>query len=457
MKETTKLTNDSHERATCTHPTADHPAEAHDAWNRGGMTNILGKDIESLGKQVEKENDCENFHRRRFLAKGAATIAALGTASIPFPVRAVTRTLPELNIGYIPITDATPLLIAYHLGYFKEEGLTVPRPVMVRSWTLLTESFIGGKFNLTHMLFPIPVWMRFGRNIPVKVLAWDHTNGSAVTVHGESGIRGFADLGGKQIAVPSWYSMHNFMIQMGITAKGLTPVIRPQSAPLAPNEVNLFVLPPSEMPPALLGRKMDGFIVAEPFNALAEMKLKARIMRFTGDVWKNHPCCVLVSQESLISQEPLFVQKAVNAVVRAQLWCTKHPNEAARILSREGGGYLPVRENVLKRVFTGYDLDEYLSGPSPRPIMHPEWKVGRIGFQPYPYPSATRFIVQQMAKTKVEANAGFLKGLDPHVAAESLVDDTFVRNAMDTMKAYGAFHDAGGADALEREEVIDIG
>ena len=419
----------------------------------------------SISPMGRSENDAEtetggvDSQRRRFLIKGAATAAAtfVGGVFRPFPLPAAVRRLPELKIGYIPITDATPLLIAYHLGYFKEEGLQVPRPVMVRSWTVLTESFVGGKFNFTHMLFPIPVWMRFGRNIPVKVLAWDHTNGSAVTVHGSSGIRSFADLGGKQIAVPSWYSMHNFIIQMGITAKGLMPVIRPQSAPLAPNEVNLFVLPPSEMPLALFGKKMDGFIVAEPFNALAELKLNARIMRFTGDIWKNHPCCVLVSHESLLTAQPLFIQKAVNAVVRAQLWCTTHPKEAARILSREGGGYLPVKEAVLQRVFTGYDLDAYLSGPNPRAIMHPEWNVGRIGFQPYPYPSATRFIIEQMAKTKVEAEADFLKRLDPNSATKALVDDTYVRNAMDEMRAYGTFHDNDGMDTLMREEVIDIG
>ncbi|KJR40118.1 ABC transporter substrate-binding protein, partial [Candidatus Magnetoovum chiemensis] len=131
---------------------------------------------------------------------------------------------------------------------------------------------------------------------------------------------------------------------------------------------------------------MDGFIVAEPFNALAEMKIKGRIMRFTGDIWKNHPCCVVVSHENLIKNQPVMIQKAINAVVRAQLWCTKNPEKAANILSRDKGrGYLPVNEDVLLRVFTGYNLKEYLTGSLPRAIMHPEWNIGRIGFQPYPY------------------------------------------------------------------------
>lgn len=439
---------------------------------------------------VKKSVDISKIDRRSFIKKSAAiTIGAGATISSSLlpdsllsPFSSYADDNKNLRIGYIPITDATPLLIAYSLGFFKDEGISVPKPVMVRSWTVLTESFIGGQFNFTHLMFPIPVWMRFKQKIPVKVLAWDHTNGSALTVHGDSKIRGFGDLGGKQIAVPSWYSTHNYMVQMGIVAKGLKPVIKPQGSVIAHDEVNLFVLPPPEMPQALLGRKMDGFIVAEPFNALAEMKIRARIMRFTGDIWKNHPCCVVVSHENLIKAQPVMIQKAINAVVRAQLWCTSNPERAANILSRDQGeGYLPVNEDVLLRVFKGYNLKEYLTGTLPRPIIHPEWNVGRIGFQPYPYPSATKFILSQMSKTKVEGDSDFLHALDPVLATSELVDDTFVKRAMKKMSVYGSFNSdlsgnhnygdtgtSGGVNtnvdikdsesgALAREEVIEIG
>jgi len=192
--------------------------------------------------------------RRRFLKTTVKAAGAAACSSLILPGSGFGKQT-ALKLGYLPITDATPLLVAHSLGYFAQEGLRVERPVMVRSWKVLTESFLAGKFNLTHMLFPIPVWMRFKQKMPVKVLAWDHTNGSAVTVRGNSNIHGFGDLGGKQVAVPSWYSMHNLLMQMGLRARGLTPVIRPQSAPLADHEVNLFILPPPDMPTALLGKK----------------------------------------------------------------------------------------------------------------------------------------------------------------------------------------------------------
>ena len=82
----------------------------------------------------------------------------------------------------------------------------------------------------------------------------------------------FSDLGGKQLAVPFWYSMHNIVLQIALRSAGLPRSSRARARPIAPNEVNLQILPPPDMPPSLAAKKIDGYIVAEPFNALGEIK-----------------------------------------------------------------------------------------------------------------------------------------------------------------------------------------
>jgi len=386
----------------------------------------------------------EQRHSRRQFIKAAAT--ACSSIFIPNAVKAFAKGA-VIRPGYLPITDATPLLVAHGLGYFAEQGLAVEKPVMVRSWKVLTESFLAGKFNLTHMLFPIPIWMRFKQNIPVKVLAWDHTNGSALTVKKDADIYHFKDLGGKQIAVPSWYSMHNLILQMGIRSQGLTPVIKSPAAKLKRNEVNLFILSPPDMPTALLGNKIDGYIVADPFNALAQVKFNARVMRFTGDIWKNHPCCVIVANEDFINANDSLMQKAINAIVRAQVFCINHPKKTARLLSRDGEGYLPFPEKVLAKVF---------ENPSDDQVLHPDWHIARIGFQPYPFPSATRFIIDQMRHTLVEGDTQFLNGLDTHRAAAELVEDKFVKKAIDDLGKINPFCKCELTQPYTREEIIEI-
>ncbi len=363
---------------------------------------------------------------------------------------------PELKVGYLPIIDSAPLLIAHALGFFQEEGLRLKKPVRVRHWSTLMESFLSGKFNLTHMLFPMPIWMRFKHRVPVKVLGWNHTNGSAITVRGDSSIHCFADLKGCHIAVPSWYSVHNVILQMGLREFGLTPVIQPQSVPLAPNEVNLFVLSPSEMPAALAGRKIDGYIVAEPMNAIGEMKVGARIMRFTGDIWKNHPCCVVVMREALIHQHPVFTQKVMNAIVRAQLWITENRHETARILSRQGGNYLPVDASILIKAFTAYDPAVYGDMGGTGALHHPEWQMERIGFQPWPYPSATRMLVEALSHTRVEGDADFLKTLSADGVATDLIDDRFVTRAMEAVGGVSKFSYGEIDSPFHREEILSL-
>lgn len=380
------------------------------------------------------------------------TLLAGGLASMLGP-QALAADNEEVRIGYLPITDATPLLVAHALGYFEEVGLEAPRPTLIRSWPALVESFSTRKFNIVHLLKPIPIWMRYNNKIPVKIAAWCHTNGSALVVGGKSNITSFADCGGRQIAVPFWYSMHNVLLQMALRNAGLTPVIKPQGSRLGPTETNLQVLPPPEMPAALAARKIDAYIVAEPFNALGELKANGRILRFTGDIWKNHPCCVVTMHESDMTERAAWSQKVIDAIVKASIYASRNKGEVARLLSRDGEGYLPVPHAVVKRAMTYYNVPEYTDTNA---VMHAdEWGNGRIDFAPYPYPSATELLVTEMGRTIGGGANEFLAGLDPSFVANDLVNYDFVRRAL--TKHPDWLKEMGHADGnFVRDEIIAL-
>ncbi len=358
-----------------------------------------------------------------------------------------------VRIGYLPITDATALLVAHAKGYFEDEGLETERPTLIRGWSPLVESFAAGKVNLVHLLNPIPVWMRYNNHFPVKIMSWAHINGSGVVVGKHTGAETFADLGGMQIAVPYWYSNHNIILQMGLRHAGLTAVIKPQSAKLAKNEVNLQVMPPPDMPPALASRKLDAYIVAEPFNAAGEMLAGAKMLRFTGDIWKDHPCCVVCMNENTVKAKPKWTQKVMNAIVRAEVYSQQNKEEVAHMLSKDGKHYLPMPSKVVNRAMTDYNVSQYRD---PAAIQHAAWGSGRIDFSPYPYPSATRLVVDAMNKTLVSGNTTFLDKLDPNFVAHDLVDYHFVKNAMQKYKGWETAPGVDPANPYEREEVIAL-
>ena len=365
---------------------------------------------------------------------------------------------PELQepvkIGYLPITDSVPLVLAHALGYFQDEGLAVEKPTLIRGWSPLVEAFIANKVNLCHFLIPIPLWMRYNNDVKVKVMSWAHTNGSAIVVGKHTGAKDFSDLGGMQIAVPYWYSMHNIVLQMGLRKAGLVPVIKDQGETLAPNEVNLMVMPPPEMPPALAAKKIDAFTVAEPFNAMGELKAGGKVMRFTGDIWKNHPCCVVCMHEEKTVEKPKWTQKVMNAVVRASVYASQNKAEVAQLLSKDGKKYFPMPAGVVKRAMTLYGVDDYVDTGANRHAA--EWKNGRIDFQPWPYPSATKFMVDSMNKTVVGGDTSFLEGLNRDEVASDMVDYNYVKKSCEKFPEWKLDPSVNESDPYEREEVISI-
>lgn len=352
-----------------------------------------------------------------------------------------------LRVGYLPITDATPLLLAHARGLYAAEGLQAERPTLFRGWAQVAEAFQARQVDIVHILMPVAVWMRFGQHFPVKLVAWDHTDGSALTV-GQN-VTGLKDLAGKTVAVPFWYSIHNLVVQLMLRRAGLRPITKGEPA-AAEGTVKLVVMAPPDMPPALSAGAIAGYIVADPFNAVAEVNGVGRVQRFTGDIWFNHACCVVVMHEEDTVRRPAWAQAVITAVAKAQLFARQNRAETARLLAKEGGNYLPQPAAVIERALAHYDHAEYTPSGA---IQHPDWGNHRIDFQPFPFPSYTAELVRLLKETAVEGDNAFLHMLDPAQAHAQLVDDRFARAAIAAVGGPAAFD---LPDSLSRTERIAV-
>ncbi len=393
-----------------------------------------------------------DLNRRSFLRLALAATAA-STALPTFQILAQSKTGKGVNqpvkIGYLPITDATPLLVAHANGLYEAEGLNVEKPTLFRSWAQIAEAFVAGQVNVIHVLSPVTVWLRYGKQFPAKVVAWNHTNGSALTSLPE--IQEVGDFAGKTVAIPFWYSIHNLVLQKLLVNAGLKLDTR-STGEVAKDAVRLSILPPSDMISALANKSIAGYIVAEPFNAAAENLGIGKVLRFTGDVWRDHACCVVLLREEDTTTNREWSQRVVNAVVKAQQWSLPNREATAKLLSKEGANkYTPHTLDALERVLTDRDVEKYVKSGA---IRHPDWHEPRIGFQPYPYPSYTEELVRALRDTKVEGDNAFLSTLDPAFAARDLVDDSFVRTALEQIGGPGAFK---LDPSLVRKEEIVLG
>ncbi|WP_028932193.1 ABC transporter substrate-binding protein [Pseudonocardia spinosispora] len=367
---------------------------------------------------------------RRTLLRAGVALGAVGgvaaAADLALAGRSTARTGTQLRIGYLPITDAAPLLVAHAQGRFA--GVSAARPVLFRSWESLAQALLAGELDVVHLLMPFAVQLRYALGAKVRVVAWNHTNGSALTV--APTVRDVGDLRGRSVAIPFWWSIHNVMVQRMLRSAGLRPVIR-EVPSAAEGTVGLVVMSPADMLPALDTGVIGGYIVADPFNAAAELRGVGRIARFVGDAWQDHACCALVVRQELIDTAPHAVQAVTDAVAGAQLWISAHRGDTAGVLT--GGRYLPQPLPAVRRALTRSGTDPALL------VRHPDWHGERIGFAPYPFRGYTEALVDAMRETVVDGDRRFLDSIDTSTAHDVLVDDRFVLRSMASLGGPAAF------------------
>ncbi|MEX3610653.1 ABC transporter substrate-binding protein [Rothia sp. LK2588] len=345
-----------------------------------------------------------------------------------------------VRVGYLPITDSAPLLLAHAQGMYAKHGIEVERPVLFRSWSSLTEAFLSGTVDVIHLLMPMAVYLKYDLGADAQIVAWNHVNGSSLTV--APSIDRTEDLAGTTVAIPGWFSIHNILVQKILREAGLTPVIR-KTPDASRREVALVVMAPADMIPALANGTIAAFTVADPFNAAAEIQKVGTIHRYMGDVWRDHACCVTMMRSELIDRSDGAGQKFVDALVEAQRFGREHRPEAAKILSEKK--YLPQKPPAILRAMTDHGAEHRSV------IRHPEWGGHMLQFQPYPFESFTHELIAHMRQTTMDAPTAFLDHLDPATVHRELVNSEMVTAAINAAGGIQQF----GPSGLTRTEHID--
>src|SRR6185369_2325744 len=97
---------------------------------------------------------------------------------------AVQMSVETLRIGFIPLVDAAPLVVAADCGFAADEGLSVE---LVRevSWSNVRDKLNIGLFDAAHLLSPVAIASSLGiGHVRVPLIAPFNLglNGNAITV-----------------------------------------------------------------------------------------------------------------------------------------------------------------------------------------------------------------------------------------------------------------------------------
>jgi NitT/TauT family transport system substrate-binding protein len=250
--------------------------------------------------------------RRRLLMRAALT-GALPIA-LPSVGRAglSDRAPPPLVVGGLPVTCNLTLPVtcmARAASLRMKGGQGAPFEYAKYSgWAEIKESLMTGRIQAAYMLAPLVMDLADHR-IPLKIVSLGHRSGAAIMVHANSTHRGFADLRGKVVAIPSRFAVDYLFLRKMLAGAGMTP-----------KDIEIIEMPPPDMPAALYTRTIDAYCTGEPFGAAAQRAGYARPLAMTRDQWRNYICCVLTVREDLIRDNRPLVQDLVNHVQAAGTW-----------------------------------------------------------------------------------------------------------------------------------------
>ncbi len=267
-----------------------------------------------------------------------------------------------LNLGFVPLVDAAPLILADALGFAGEEGLNLtllPAP----SWSTLRDRLATGQVDAAQMLAPVPVASALGlTRSPARFEALSvlNINGDVIGVSRDLANRMRADgysfdfrdaaAAGRallaaagptlRIGVPFPFSMHMELVQYWLGGQDRV-------------QIDISTVPPPRMTEALAAGEIDAFCVGEPRGSVAVATGAGELLLPGSAIWGFAPEKVLATRSGWAEADPELAGRLMRAVWRAARWLGRHENQSVASELLAAPGRLDLPPELIERVLTG--------------------------------------------------------------------------------------------------------
>lgn len=299
----------------------------------------------------------QDAQRRRFL-KAVGVPTAMAAISQLLPIASLQAMAqeraplekPALKLGFLPITCATPLIMAETEGYYQQQGLQV-QLLKNTAFGLVRDKIINGELDAGLMLATMPLAASMGLGsppTPLRVAAIENVNGIAMILalkHREN--RDPRNWRGFRIAIPLEYSVQNLMLRYYLAEAGLDP----------DRDVQIRVIAPTEFVSNLRAGNIDAFVGADPLNQRAIFEEAGFFHLAMSSLWNGHPCCSFGLSEKFITQNPNTYAALLRAVLQGSAYSRgqTHRRQIAKVISARN--YLNQPEIVVRQALTGRFAD----------------------------------------------------------------------------------------------------
>jgi nitrate/nitrite transport system substrate-binding protein len=247
-----------------------------------------------------------------------ATVAPAAAAAV---APAAAKTIRKVKLGFIALTDASPIIMAKELGFFKNRSLDV-EVIKQASWPALRDALLTGQIDGAHCLYSMPfsVATKIGGNgsTDLKVAMMLNQNGQAITLARDFKEVGYGDLPGAKefleskdapsLAMTFPGGTHDMWLRYWLAATKADT-----------SKIKISAVPPPQMVQNMTVGNVQAYCVGEPWNAVAVQKGVGFTHLATQDIWQNHPEKALVVNAKFAAETDTLAD-VMGAVLDACKW-----------------------------------------------------------------------------------------------------------------------------------------
>jgi ABC-type nitrate/sulfonate/bicarbonate transport system substrate-binding protein len=231
-------------------------------------------------------------------------------------------------VGFVPLCDSAPLIMAKELGLFENYGLKVELS-REAGWATIRDKILFRELDAAHALAPMVFAAGLGLKGPPTECITSlilNLHGNAITLsrplwqaaHKAGGLAAFlaGQLERLVVGVPFLHSSHYFLVRAWLKSLGVAP----------DSAAQFVVVPPPQMPLNLKARHLDGYCVGEPWNSIAVLGRCGLIAATSAEIAPLHPEKALMVRREFADARREEHKLLVAALLKACRYCDAPEN-----------------------------------------------------------------------------------------------------------------------------------
>ncbi|MBI3899114.1 MAG: ABC transporter substrate-binding protein [Gammaproteobacteria bacterium] len=302
-------------------------------------------------KKAQSQAICRrDFLRTAVVGTGFAALGLAGLRTKAWAAGSDAPEKPEVNIGFIPLTDCASVVVASELGFDKKYGIKIT-PSKEANWASVRDKLVNGELDASHVLYGLIYGVHLGVGGPKKdmaiLMSLNH-NGQAITLTNQfkakravdgAGLKKLIDTEKREYTFAHTFptGTHAMWIYYWLAAHGIDPF----------KDVKTITVPPPQMVANMRVGNMDGYCVGEPWNARAIQDNVGFTAVTTQEIWKDHPEKVLGTTAEFVHKYPNTARAMVAAIIDAGKYIDTMANrlKVAQIIAQKS--YVNTAEDVI--------------------------------------------------------------------------------------------------------------